>query len=217
MLAAALDVVTERGLAATTVELVCDRAGYTRGAFYSNFSTMDELLVALFEERATDVLGRLRERFDQVPATASPGDLSAVVAHVLGALPVDRQWYLVSAELTAQALRRPAAAEVLRGYRDRLVEQLAAMLEPALRRVRRVPRGPVAELTRAVLAMHDGVVNQALVSDDARLPDQRLRFVTAVLLALTEPDPHPATRGPASPHPASPGLAGPDHDAGTAR
>ena len=49
LLDAAGAVFAERGFAASTIEDICDRAGFTRGACYSNFETKDELLVQLLD------------------------------------------------------------------------------------------------------------------------------------------------------------------------
>ena len=43
LLDAALLVFAEDGFGRVSVEDVCERAGYTRGAFYSNFSSLDEV------------------------------------------------------------------------------------------------------------------------------------------------------------------------------
>ena len=45
-------VFAEQGFGRATVEDVCERAGYTRGAFYSNFASLDELFLALHTDRA---------------------------------------------------------------------------------------------------------------------------------------------------------------------
>jgi AcrR family transcriptional regulator len=50
IIAAAADVFAERGVAGTTVEQITLAAGFTRGAFYSNFTTKEELAVAMLEE-----------------------------------------------------------------------------------------------------------------------------------------------------------------------
>ena len=44
---AAFDLFAEDGVDATSIEAVCERAGFTRGAFYSNFDSKHELLLAL--------------------------------------------------------------------------------------------------------------------------------------------------------------------------
>lgn len=40
----------EHGVAGATIEQIVSAAGFTRGAFYSNFSTKDELAVAMLED-----------------------------------------------------------------------------------------------------------------------------------------------------------------------
>ena len=48
LLDAALETFAEIGFAAASVEDICRRGGFTRGAFYSSFRTKDELFEALF-------------------------------------------------------------------------------------------------------------------------------------------------------------------------
>ena len=64
LLDAASEVFGERGFAAATVEEVCERAGFTRGAFYSNFATKEELLLALLDREEAQVLERGRRYGD---------------------------------------------------------------------------------------------------------------------------------------------------------
>ncbi|HRW19289.1 MAG TPA: helix-turn-helix domain-containing protein [Dermatophilaceae bacterium] len=46
---AATELIAERGMSASTVELICDRAGFTRGAYYSAFGSREELYRAVLE------------------------------------------------------------------------------------------------------------------------------------------------------------------------
>jgi AcrR family transcriptional regulator len=46
LLDAAMEVFAEQGVGGATVEEICERAGFTRGAFYSNFESKDDLCVA---------------------------------------------------------------------------------------------------------------------------------------------------------------------------
>jgi AcrR family transcriptional regulator len=55
LLAAASTVFSESGFQAATVEDVCSAAGFTRGAFYSNFTSKDELFLALWDVEALRV------------------------------------------------------------------------------------------------------------------------------------------------------------------
>ena len=48
---AAAEVVIERGLAGASIERIAARAGYTRGAFHSNFESREDLFVELLQQR----------------------------------------------------------------------------------------------------------------------------------------------------------------------
>jgi AcrR family transcriptional regulator len=57
LLAAAEALFSKRGYAATTVEAIADKAGFTTGALYDHFGSKQGTLIALMEERmATDPL-----------------------------------------------------------------------------------------------------------------------------------------------------------------
>lgn len=56
LLGAAAELFAERGVNGTSVEQIADRAGYTRGAFYSNFGGKHDLVVALLARPAPAVL-----------------------------------------------------------------------------------------------------------------------------------------------------------------
>ena len=50
LMAAAASVFAERGIIGASVEEICEAAGFTRGAFYSNFADKDELVLALIQQ-----------------------------------------------------------------------------------------------------------------------------------------------------------------------
>ena len=50
LMAAAVAVFAERGVIGSSVEEICEAAGFTRGAFYSNFADKDALVLALIEQ-----------------------------------------------------------------------------------------------------------------------------------------------------------------------
>ena len=198
LLDAAFETLAREGAGAATVEAVCERAGFTRGAFYSNFSTMEELFLALFDRQAAALAQRVEAALeplgddDDAAADAAGRPLEAVVASavesVLAAGGGDRGWWLVSTEQVMAAARSPAArlrlAEHQRALRRRLGRALAAALARAGRRLL------VSEddLARLVLAVHDGGVAQSLVEPDD-VPYGRLDRLALppLLLGITEP------------------------------
>jgi len=65
LLDAAQKLIAKKGLDAASVEDIAAAAGYTRGAFYSNFSSKDDLFIELLRrdhEQSTAELNALRDR-----------------------------------------------------------------------------------------------------------------------------------------------------------
>ena len=60
LLAAAKDVIADRGAGGATVEGIAERAGFTRGAFYSNYASLDELIVDVIREVVETRLAQVR-------------------------------------------------------------------------------------------------------------------------------------------------------------
>jgi AcrR family transcriptional regulator len=74
---AAATVFEERGIGSASIDAIAEAAGFTRGAFYSNFASKDELIVAMLEDHADrsvqhfrDLLARHRNAGDFVAALA---------------------------------------------------------------------------------------------------------------------------------------------------
>jgi AcrR family transcriptional regulator len=180
LLDAAFGVFATRGFGRVSIEEVCEAAGYTRGAFYSNFDTLDELFFALYTERS-ELLAH------QVAAglTLPPSDIPELVAQAVQALMVDRDWILVSTDFRLYAARNPEVAAALRAHRNKLRDALAASLTPAIDRSGlpaslQTPDG----LARAVMAIHDGATTELLLDND---PARFRSWLADLLTALLEP------------------------------
>lgn len=178
LLDAAGDVFAEEGFGRSTVEQVCERAGFTRGAFYSNFTSLDELFLAMWEQRSATMLDGIRTALADRPATLT---LDSAVERVLAAIPVDDAWYRITAEFTAHALRNPALKRVMAAREDAILATILPIVEDALAAAgRRVTDR--AALGRALVAIHDGTAVQVLMEPEneaVRQARQRL-FVTVV-------------------------------------
>ncbi|WP_238774394.1 TetR/AcrR family transcriptional regulator [Prescottella equi] len=178
LLDAAGDVFAEEGFGRSTVEQVCERAGFTRGAFYSNFTSLDELFLAMWEQRSATMLDGIRTALADRPATLT---LDSAVERVLATIPVDDAWYRITAEFTAHALRNPALKRVMAAREDAILGTILPIVEDALAAAgRRVTDR--AALGRALVAIHDGTAVQVLMEPEneaVRQARQRL-FVTVV-------------------------------------
>ncbi|MGW0044024.1 TetR/AcrR family transcriptional regulator [Rhodococcus sp. NPDC003348] len=187
LLAAALDVFAEEGFGRSTVEQVCERAGFTRGAFYSNFDSLDELFLAMWEQRSAAMLADIR---DAVAADESADefdlDLDRAAARILAAIPVEDRWYRITAEFTAHALRNPALKSVMAAREAAIQATILPVVENALARAGRRITDPQA-LGRALVAVHDGTSVQVLMEpDDARIARARTDLFVHVLRSYSE-------------------------------
>ena len=165
LLEAAFAVFAAKGFGRVPIEEVCEAAGYSRGAFYSNFDSLDELFFALYRERA-DLIA------DQVSgALALDGpdlDVRAAVERVTEVLLLDRDWLLVKTDFLVHAARHPDVARTLLEHRARLRRAIADRLARAHAHTP-LPAvlGDAEAAAHAVVAAYDGVTTQLLLDRDA--------------------------------------------------
>lgn len=156
-------VFAEHGFQAASIADLCAAAGFTRGAFYSNFETKDELFLALWDEQATHIVSRIA----LVHEAIAEADLALDVAldlladHEL----YDRDWFVLNTEFLLHALRDPAAAAQLARHRDHLRLELGRLVEAvvAAEGLALDPTVDIDSLTRVIIAGHEGCQNQTRV------------------------------------------------------
>ncbi|WP_067863574.1 TetR/AcrR family transcriptional regulator [Nocardia shimofusensis] len=197
LLAAAYEVFAEEGFGRATVERVCERAGYTRGAFYSNFTSLDELFLAMWEQRSAALLEDLRVALDALavddpalpgaPAVPDIADVRAAVAGLLAAVPLEEAWFRITAEFTAHALRTSDLRRVMAEREEAIVAALMPTVVAALRRAGRTVADPAA-LGQALVAVHDGTATQVLMEPGNRtVLGRRADLFCHVVLAYSTP------------------------------
>lgn len=108
---AAAQLFAEVGLDGASVEAICERAGFTRGAFYSNFESKDELFLELAasvaEQRLASVRGRIEE-FVASGVLSGDADPIELVQKVMDSGLDDRLSVLMMSEIRIRALRDEA-------------------------------------------------------------------------------------------------------------
>jgi AcrR family transcriptional regulator len=55
----------EQGIGGASIEAIAAAAGFTRGAFYSNFKSKDELIIAMLEHHVEQSIGRIRDLLEK--------------------------------------------------------------------------------------------------------------------------------------------------------
>ncbi|AEG43063.1 TetR/AcrR family transcriptional regulator [Isoptericola variabilis] len=194
LLDAAFDVFAELGVQGASIEAVCEAAGFTRGAFYSNFASKEELFLALMDRekrRHLATLEQFAQRLDPAEVR-SPEGIRTVLRSVLAAVgphpDAERRWCVMSAEFELLALRDPSVAAGYlaeqRALKDELAATISRLLDALGLRFVVEPRTAVdlllaayAEASRAVL----------LGAPDDEGPNARIEQLVDVLLAPRQP------------------------------
>jgi AcrR family transcriptional regulator len=102
LIAAGLRIFARDGFEASRIEDIAAEAGHTRGAFYANFDTKEDLFFALLEQQAAERVGRMQAILDKVQTRDEA--LQALRKFYLERAG-DRQWVLMTLEFKLFALR----------------------------------------------------------------------------------------------------------------
>jgi AcrR family transcriptional regulator len=128
LLTAAETCFVTRGFHATSVDEVAERAGYTKGAVYSNFASKEDLFFGVYQRRIDHVLT------DVVPGLRQAGAARAFDSLATGTIQrrdSDDGWLAVFFEFWAHVLRHPE-------LRARFAESHTRFLEPLTDGVRQL-------------------------------------------------------------------------------
>jgi AcrR family transcriptional regulator len=167
LLEAAAELFVERGLQGASVEAIAERAGFTRGAFYSNFASKEEVFAEVLQERVYRAYRamaeeRLRPDRELPSARESAEALARVQAHPDGAW-LFRLWL----ELLLQAGRDENMRALAREF-WRTNRQLTAKVVERAAAEGRDGRGlPPDRLASALIALDIGLAIQHYVDPDA--------------------------------------------------
>ncbi|MCE3265635.1 MAG: TetR family transcriptional regulator [Solirubrobacterales bacterium] len=168
LLEAAERVFLRRGLEGSSVEEISAEAGFTRGAFYSNFESKDQLFVELLHERIYRGYRRMLDRVEESGGTPrerlvrGAAMLRDAQGHEEG-----RWLFRLWLECLTKAARdedfRKLAATFWSGNRS----LLAAQSEVQFEQLGRKPPLPHEQLATAMIALDIGLAVQHLVDPDA--------------------------------------------------
>src|SRR5205814_667291 len=172
---AAARVFEEQGIGGASIEAIAAAAGFTRGAFYSNFNSKDELIIAMLEDhveqsirRNLDLLAVHKNLADFIEALKA---MDRTRQDPLGRSPllhIEMILYVARAEK-----RRPELAKRLRARR-KLVSDI---IETTARNSGRTTILNPTWAGALVLALEDGFRLHRLIDPDTTSPDSFFRAI----------------------------------------
>ena len=130
LLRAALRVFSRDGFERSRLEDIASEAGHTRGAFYANFATKEDLFIALLEQQAAKRVAKISEAFE----TKEPGERLCAMRDFYLSRAKDRQWTMLTLEFKLYALRhskhRAQLAAAHQRIRDSFHVELMSRIRP---------------------------------------------------------------------------------------
>lgn len=179
---AAARVFEEQGIGGASIEAIAAAAGFTRGAFYSNFRSKDELIIAMLEDHVEQ---SIRRNLDLLAQHANLDDFIAALKAMdrsrqdpLGRSPLLHMEMILYVARAEQ--RRPELAKRLRARRKLVADIVEATLKS---NGRNAPLN--APWTAAVvLALEDGFRLHRLIDPDTTPADSFLRAIADMRRAM---------------------------------
>lgn len=170
LLDAAAQVFAEVGIGGASVEAICERAGFTRGAFYSNFDSKDELFLELSTSVASRRIDEVRSRVAELEAdpSFSEGDDLGSLMRVLDAVGDDRLGMMLMAEIRIRAMRDAEFGKAFLEQQERLLSEIEAIIDDVVRVRRLRLRTSATEAARLMLAVWETTSVRGAI---ARLPE----------------------------------------------
>lgn len=173
------------GFAATSIEDVVARAGYSRGAFYSNFASKDDLFLAIMDagvaHAAQDFAAAFTEHDDA-------GNLLDALRQRIEARPTSRnaEAFVLTTEFWLYAMRNPQVKRLLaRRYSDTR-QAFASVVTLLCDKLGIDPPEAPEDVAAAIVALDAGLLLQRLVDPDAVPADLLLRMVESFLRSAAE-------------------------------
>jgi AcrR family transcriptional regulator len=197
LIEAAADVFAHRGFAATSVDEIAEKAGFSKGAVYSNFDSKEDLFLAVLDEHLHDQIYGVRRRLFE--GTRPTGERLVEAGQlVMQMLQRERTWYLLSYEFLAYAARNTTFQEKYAARQRAQRELTASIIREDAESLGIRPPMPPERLAIALLAVANGIAFEKLADPDA-VPDDLLGELFALLWSgqdvLSEPR---QARSPAS-------------------
>lgn len=164
LVAAAIPVIARKGVLGASVEEICEAADFTRGAFYSNFDSKDELCIAILESLCERHLAAARHAIDQMdPQLAHAERVSQTLQVFIATAGEDADTVLVMSELRLYAAREPALREAFNAFQLRVSPLFAELVGDGLRAAGLRLTVPMADAVSLLHAVYDQAALDQLI------------------------------------------------------
>jgi AcrR family transcriptional regulator len=170
------------GFEAAKLEEIAADAGYTRGAFYANFDSKEDLFLALLEKEISARIAALEREMDKV---RDPEAKLGAMREFFLTKTLDRRWSLLALEFKLFAVRHPEVKQRLAAMHRRFVGPRVGFLDEVMKALgRELPAS--AHATGVSLAALGNSLTLEHMLDPALMPEgDRRRIMSNFFDSLT--------------------------------
>lgn len=189
LLEAAERVFLRRGLQGSSVEEISAEAGFTRGAFYSNFQSKDQLFIELLHERVYSGYTRTLEQLPEAGET--PRERLRWGAERIREVQEGKEgrWlFRLWLECLAQAARDEEFRKLAGSFWSANRAGMAAQGRQEFKQLDRKPPLPPEQIATAMIALDIGLAVQHLVDPEAVPLDLYVPLYDLLFGRLLEPE-----------------------------
>lgn len=192
LLEAAAQVFAEVGLDGASVEAVCERAGFTRGAFYSNFESKDELFLMLAASVSEVRVSAVRQRVEQMTAEGALTegcDPIELVQQIMELGGDDRLGVMLMSEIRIRALRDAQFGAAYLAQEREMVASIAQIVADIVSAGLLRLRLPAETAARMLMILWEGMTVRGAMAgqDDAQLRQSGSAELGRLVQLLLEP------------------------------
>jgi AcrR family transcriptional regulator len=163
LLRAAAKLFCKRGLEGASIDEVAQAAGYTKGAFYANFKSKEELFLVMLDERFAEEL----ERLDRALAgTQEPQEEARAAAVDFVHAATDQDWPKLYFQFVAHAARNEEFRQELATRHRAMRARLSEILERWKRGTGHASPVPIEQVTAMMSFMADGFLVDRIVEPE---------------------------------------------------
>ena len=188
LLEAGEQVFLRRGLQGSSVEEIAAEAGFTRGAFYSNFSSKDELFIELLHDRVYKGYSRMvGEVADEGATPRERLRIGAERVREVQDHPEGRWLFRLWLECLTQAARDEEFRRLAASFWSANRALMAAQGKAQFEELGKKPPAPPDQIATAMIALDIGLAIQHLVDPDAVPLDLYVPLYDLLFGPLVEP------------------------------
>ncbi len=154
----------QRGLADASIDEIARRAGYTKGAFYSNFKSKEELFLAMLDQKFGEELERIE---GALHARGAPQDAAGAAGEDFARfLRADSEWQRLYLEFVTYAARDDEFRQELLTRVQAMDERVGVIYSRWTGELGISPPLPLEDITRMTWMMADGFMLRLQIDPD---------------------------------------------------